>query len=149
MARVCCSWSTALHVALTRTLWKVDQKYLYRFEMLWWMMEKTSWTDRVTNGKLVHRVKCYIWSIALYGVETWTLRAVDEKHLGSFEMWCWRRMEKISWTDRVRNEGVLLRGKEQRNIPHEISKRKAKWISHVLRRNCLLDRVIGGKIKGG
>jgi len=90
------------------------------------MMEKTSWTDRVTNGKLVHRVKCYIWSIALYGVETWTLRAVDEKHLGSFEMWCWRRMEKISWTDRVRNEGVLLRGKEQRNIPHEISKRKAK-----------------------
>jgi len=40
--------------------------------------------------------KCYIWSIALYGAETWTLRAVDQKHLGSFEMWCWRRMEKIS-----------------------------------------------------
>jgi hypothetical protein len=40
--------------------------------------------------------KCYIWSIALYGVETWTLRAVDQKHLGSFEMWCWKRMEKIS-----------------------------------------------------
>ena len=45
-------------------------------------------------------VKCYIWSMALYGVETWTLQAVDQKHLESFEMWCWRRMEKISWTDR-------------------------------------------------
>jgi hypothetical protein len=33
-------------------------------------------------------VKCYIWSIALYGAETWTLRAVDKKHLESFEMWC-------------------------------------------------------------
>jgi hypothetical protein len=48
-------------------------------------------------------VKCYIWSIALYGAETWTLQAVDQKHLKSFEMWCWRRMEKISWTDHVRN----------------------------------------------
>jgi hypothetical protein len=37
-------------------------------------------------------------------------------------MWCWRRMEKISWTDIVRNEEVLLRVEEQRNIPHEISK---------------------------
>jgi hypothetical protein len=40
-------------------------------------------------------VKCYIWSMALNGVETWTLWAVDQKHLESFEMWCWRRMEKI------------------------------------------------------
>jgi hypothetical protein len=47
-------------------------------------------------------VKCYIWSIALYGAETWTLRAVDQKYLESFEMRCWRRMEKISWTDHVR-----------------------------------------------
>jgi len=49
-------------------------------------------------------VKCYIWSIALYDAETGTLRAVDQKHLESFEMWFWRRMEKISWTDHVRNE---------------------------------------------
>jgi hypothetical protein len=54
-------------------------------------------------------VKCYIWSVALYGVETWTLRAVDQKHLESFEMWCWRKMEKIRWTDHVRNEEVLLK----------------------------------------
>ena len=42
-------------------------------------------------------VKCYIWSVALYGAETSTLGAVDQKHLESFEMWCWRRLEKISW----------------------------------------------------
>jgi len=94
-------------------------------------------------------VKYYIWSIALYGVETWTLRAVDQKHLGSFKMWCWRRMEKISWTDQVRNEEVLLRVKEQRNILHEIRKRKVNWIGHILSRNCILHWVIEGKIKGG
>ena len=57
-------------------------------------------------------------------------------------------MEKTSWTDRVRNEEVLLRVNEQRNILHEIRKRKANWIGHILRRNCLLQQVIEGKIKG-
>jgi hypothetical protein len=46
----------------------------------------------------------------------------------------------------VRNEEVLLRVKEQRNILHEISKRKANWIGHIFRRNCLLRQVIEGKI---
>jgi hypothetical protein len=92
-------------------------------------------------------VKCYIWSIALYGAETWTLRAVDQKYLESFEMWCWRKIKKISWTDHVRNEDVLLRVKEQRNILHEIHKRKANWIGHILRRNCILQRVTEGKIQ--
>ena len=58
-------------------------------------------------------------------------------------------MEKISWNDHVRNEDVLLRVKEQRNILHEIRQRKANWIGHILRRNCLLQRVIEGKMQGG
>jgi len=57
--------------------------------------------------------------------------------------------KKISWTDHVRNEEVLLRVEEQRNILHEINKRKANWIGHILRTNCLLQRVIEGKIKCG
>jgi hypothetical protein len=56
-------------------------------------------------------VKCYNWSKALCGAETWTLQKVDKKYLGSFEMWCWRRMEWISWTDRVGNKEALLRVK--------------------------------------
>jgi len=58
-------------------------------------------------------------------------------------------MEKIISTDYARNEEVLLRVKEQRNILHEINKRKANWIGHILRGNCLLQQVIEGKIKGG
>ena len=94
-------------------------------------------------------VKCYVWSIALYGAETWTIRAVDQKHLESCEMWCWRKMEKISWADHVRTEEVLFRVKEQKNILHEIHKRKANWTGHILRRNCLLQRVTEGNIQGG
>jgi hypothetical protein len=69
----------------------------------------TSTLDLELRKKLV---KCYTWSITLYSAEIWTLRTVDQKRLESFEMWCWRGMEKISWTDHVRNEDVLLRVKE-------------------------------------
>ena len=58
-------------------------------------------------------------------------------------------MEKISWANHVRNEEVLLRVKEQRNILLEISKRKPIIIGHISRRNCLLQRVIERKLKGG
>jgi hypothetical protein len=57
-------------------------------------------------------------------------------------------MEKISWTDRVRNEEVLHRIKEERNILHTIKRKKANWIGHILRRNCLLKHVIEGKVEG-
>jgi hypothetical protein len=65
----------------------------------------TSKMDLELRKKLV---KWYIWSIALYGAETWTLGALDQKNQESFKIWCWKRMEKISWTERVRNEEVLL-----------------------------------------
>ena len=67
----------------------------------------------------------------VWGITNWTLRAADKKYPESFEMWCWRRMEKISWTDHVRNEDVLVRVNEQRNILHEYRKRKANWIGHI------------------
>jgi hypothetical protein len=62
-------------------------------------------------------------------------------------MWFWRRIE-ISWTDRVRNEEVLHRVKEERNILHTIKRRKVNWIGHILRRNRLLKHVIEGKLEG-
>jgi hypothetical protein len=56
-------------------------------------------------------------------------------------------MEKISWTDRGRNE-VLHRVKEERNILHAIQMRQANWIGHILRRNCLLKHIIEVKLEG-
>jgi hypothetical protein len=82
----------------------------------------------------------------LYGAETWTLQKLDQTYLESFEMWCWRRMEKISWTDRVNNEVELHRVKAERNILHTIRRRKASWIGHILCRNYLLSHIIEWKI---
>ena len=63
-------------------------------------------------------------------------------------MWCQRRMEKISWSDRVRNEEVLQRVKEERNILPTVERRKANWIVNSLRRNYILKHVVEGKVEG-
>ena len=94
-------------------------------------------------------VKCYVWSVALYGAETWTLRKKERNYLEAFEMWCWRRMEKISYMDRITNEEVLRRVQENRSPISNVLKRKANWIGHILRRNGLLHDILEGKMEGG
>jgi len=102
-------------------------------------------TDLNLRKKLVN---CYVWSIDLYGAETLTIRIVDQKHPGNFEVWRLRRIEKIGWTDRVRNEEVLQRVKKDRNVLHTINRRKADYIGHILRRNCFIRHATEGKIRG-
>jgi hypothetical protein len=70
----------------------------------------TSTLDLQLKKKLV---KCYIWNIALYAAETWTLRSVDQKQLENFEMWRLRRMEKIGWTDHVRKKMYYLESRSR------------------------------------
>jgi hypothetical protein len=60
--------------------------------------------------------------VSFYVVGTWTHRKVDHKCHEGFEMWCWRRREKIIWSDRVKKEEVLHTDKEQRNILYTIKK---------------------------
>jgi hypothetical protein len=92
-------------------------------------------------------VKCYIWSIALYSDEMWTLQKVNKKYLEIFEIWCLRRVEKVTRTDNVRNEEVSHRVKEETSILHTIKRRKPNWIGHILHRTCLLKHVIAGRIE--
>jgi hypothetical protein len=109
--------------------------------------KKTLFNSKLDLNLRKKLVNCYIWGISLYVAERWTLRKMYQKYLESFEMWCWRRMEKIIWTDRVRKEEVLHRVKEERNILHTIKRRKANWLGHILRRNCLLKHVIEEKLE--
>jgi hypothetical protein len=54
--------------------------------------------DRDLGKKLV---KCFVWSVLFYEAETWALKKFDRDRLEAFEMWTWRRMERISWRDKI------------------------------------------------
>ena len=78
-------------------------------------------------------VKCFVWSVVLYGAEIWTLRQNEQKQLEAFEIWVWRRMEHVKWTDKIKNAVVLERVGEGRIMLELIRKRKRNWLGHWLR----------------
>ncbi|KAJ4431456.1 hypothetical protein ANN_20054 [Periplaneta americana] len=63
-------------------------------------------------------------------------------------MWIWRRMERVKWTDRIRNEAVLETVDEERMMPKLIRKMKSNWLGLWLRRNCLLKDALEGMVNG-
>ena len=93
-------------------------------------------------------VKCFVWSVVLYGVETWTLRRNEQLQLEAFEMWEWRRMERVKWTDKIKNAIVLERVGDGRIMLELLRKRKRNWLGHWLRRNWLLKDALEGMVNG-
>lgn len=66
------------------------------------------WKDRSISQKTkIRLVRTLVFSIFLYGAETWTLRANERQKIDAFEMWCWRRMLRISWTVHRTNVSIL------------------------------------------
>lgn len=91
---------------------------------------------------------CYVWSTLLYCSDTWTLNNDTCKKLEAFELWCYRRMLKIAWSDRVTNEEVLIRIGEQRKLLSTIKSRKLRLFGHLVRHDSLQKRLIEGQLNG-
>lgn len=133
--------------------WESDQEIKTRIEIA-----RASFNNmkkilccRQLNIKLrVRLLLCYIWPIVMYGCETWTLNEDTTRRLRAFEMWCYRRMLRISWTQRVRNETVLQRVHMSRKMIPSVKKRKIEYLGHVLRsdRYMLLQLIMMGKVEG-
>lgn len=94
--------------------------------------------------------KCYIWSVLLYGVKAWTMKTNTINKLEAFEMWTYRRLLKISWTDRITNEEVLNMMQKERELLNIIKKRKTSYLGHIVRNEKynILQLILEGKIEG-
>ena len=101
------------------------------------------------SGTLKKRmVKVLVWPVAIYGCETWTLKKEEKDKLEALEMWLWRKLEKVNWSDRISNEEVLTMVNESRCLIETIRQRKKNWVGHVLRGNGLLRDVLEGRMLG-
>jgi len=114
--------------------------------------EKLTKRGELLRGKLKldlkkRIVKALIWSGVLYGSETWTMTKEDVSRLEDFEMWIWRRLLKISWTENKTNEEVLKAVDEERMLVSTLRRRQKNWIGHLLRRDSLPRTVLVGRMK--
>lgn len=112
---------------------------------------KKLFTSRDINIELRMRMlRCYVFSTLMYGVETWTLKKNHIDKIQAFEMWCYRRMWRISWTDRISNIEVLTRMQKEVEVISTIKKRKLEYLGHIMRgpKYRLLQLILQGKISG-
>ena len=79
------------------------------------------------RGKMVG---CSIWSTVIYGSETRTLRKLKRNYLKCFEIWCWKRIEKIKWAQALSNEEVLEHIAEKKTFLYNIQRKKADLNGH-------------------
>ena len=105
-------------------------------------------TKSLKNPTKIKIVKTLVWTTLLYGSETWTLRKEDIRKLEALEMWIWRRMERISWSDKITNDEALKRVGTDRQLLNTLRSRKKTWIGHVLRGDGVLKEVIEGRMEG-
>ena len=98
------------------------------------------------NKKML--LKTYLWSIAMYGWETWTFGEAERKRLNAFEMWSYRWMRIIKWMDRITNEEVLGRIGERKTLWKSLQKRRGQrwWGTHWDTGDCLGDDILEGEV---
>ena len=91
---------------------------------------------------------CYVWTVLRYGSETWTITKYVEKRVNDFELWCYRKMQRISWTERVRNEDVLKRiGIKETILLNHIKEAKSRFVEKMKTED-IFKTAMQGKIPG-
>lgn len=95
-------------------------------------------------------LRCYILASLLYAVETWTLKVSMMNKIEAFEMWCYRRILRLSWRDRVSNERVLRMLFKDRELLATVKRRKMEYLGHIVRgpKYVTLQTILQGKFEG-
>jgi len=93
-------------------------------------------------------LKCTVWSVALYGVEAWTMTQNHRRNLEAFEMWIWKKMLKISWTQKISNQQVLNSIQEERTLLDSIHQRKYNWLGPIHWHDGLQHTIMEARIEG-
>ena len=112
---------------------------------------KNIWKSRgISNILKIKLIKVLIWPVMLYGSEAWTLRKAEKDKIEAAEMWFYRRLLRIKWTDKRTNESILKELSVQRQLLIEIDKRRLRYVGHANRsqHTPLMTTVFQGKIDG-
>ena len=103
----------------------------------------------ITLPTKVHIVKAVVFSIVMYGCESWTLKKAEYRRIDAFELWCWGRLLRVPWTARRSNQSILKEISPDYSLEGLMLKLKLQFFGHLMRTaDSLAKTLMLGKIEG-
>ena len=108
----------------------------------------------ITLPTKVHLVKAMVFPVVTYGCESWTVKKAEHQRIDAFELWCWRRILRVSWTARTSNQSILKEISPGCSLEGLMLKLQLQYFDHLMRRvdsleKTLMLRGIGGRRRRG
>ena len=103
----------------------------------------------ITLPTKVHLVKAVVFSVIMYGGESWTIKKAECRRTDAFELWCWRRLLRVLWTARRSNQSIIKKINPEYSLEGLMLKLKLQYFGHLIRRTDSLEKTLMlGKIEG-
>ena len=97
----------------------------------------------------IHLVKAMTFPVVMYGCESWTIKKAEHQRIDAFELWCWRRLSRVSWTTRRSNQSILREISPEYSLEGLMLKLKLQYFGHLMQRTDSLEKTLMlGKIEG-
>ncbi|KAG1701269.1 Blood vessel epicardial substance-A [Nymphon striatum] len=111
-------------------------------------IDSPEWEAKNLDINGLFQASSLVFSIASYGSECWVLKTSDKKKIDAFEIWCYRRLLRISWTERKTNEWVLDKIGNPESLRTKLSRRKMSFVGHIFRSNDIDKELLMGTVYG-
>ena len=103
----------------------------------------------ITLPTKVRLVKAMVFSVIMYGCESWTVKKAECRRIDAFELWCWRRLLRVPWTERRSNQSILKEISPGISLEGMMLKLKLQYFGHLMRRGDSLEKTLMlGRIRG-
>ena len=96
----------------------------------------------ITLPTKVHLVKAMVFPVVMYGCESWTTKKAEHQRIDAFELWCWRRLLRVSWSARRSNQSILKEINPEYSLEEPMLKLKLQYFGHLMRRNDSLEKTL-------
>ena len=104
----------------------------------------------VTLPTKAHLVKAMVFPVVMYGCESWTIEKAEHQRIDAFDLWCWRRLMKVSWTARRSNQSILKEISPEYSLEGLMLNLKLPYFGHLMQRTDSSEKTLMlGKIEGG
>ena len=99
----------------------------------------------ITLSTKVHLVKAIVFPVVMYGCESWTIKKAECQRIDAFELWCWRRLLRVSWTARRSNQSILKEISPEYSLEGLMLKLKLQYFGHLMRTTDSLEKTDAGR----